>query len=439
MAWRKTTISHFLIPHEERYKANDPAIAEMPRIEKIYFSGNIVISQKPSKTDMIVIHPGDFVISGINVAKGAMAVYQGSEPVKATIHYSSYMVNKDVIELEYLKRFLKSPVFIQLLKEQVPGGIKTEIKPKHLLPLVIDLPQLSEQKAILERFYNTENEYCQLVGEIESQKVLLAKYRQAILQEAIQGKLTATWCKENPDVEPASELLKRIAAEKAELVKAKKIRKKKPLPPITENEIPFDIPETWEWCRLGNACYGFQYGTSSKSKKQGSVPVLRMGNIKNGTIEWDNLVYSSNSEEIDKFNLVTGDLLFNRTNSRELVGKPGLYKGNRQSIYAGYLVCFHMAGDIVPEYANTVMNSTLHADWCQEVKSDAIGQSNINATKLSLFRFPLPPLAEQREIVRRVEAQFAICDKLEAEITAAEQHAEQLSTAILQEVFDNHE
>lgn len=107
MAWQQTEVREFLFPREERYKADDPAIAGMPRIEKIDFSGNIVLSQKPSKTDMIVIHPGDFVISGINVAKGAMAVYQGSEPVTATIHYSSYTVNKAVIELEYLKRFLK--------------------------------------------------------------------------------------------------------------------------------------------------------------------------------------------------------------------------------------------------------------------------------------------------------------------------------------------
>lgn len=112
MAWREATISEFLIPQEEHFKAQDPTIAELERIEKIDFSGNIVISKKPSKTDMIVIQPGDFVISGIYVAKGAMAVYQGSKPVKATIHYSSYTVNHKVINLEYFKRFLKSPIFI---------------------------------------------------------------------------------------------------------------------------------------------------------------------------------------------------------------------------------------------------------------------------------------------------------------------------------------
>ena len=215
MGWRKVQIKEFLTPREERYKPDDPAIAGMLRIEKIDFTGKIIISDKPSKTDMIVVHPGDFVISGINVSKGAMAVYQGNIPVKATIHYSSYKVDHSVINLEYFKRFLKSPVFIRILKEQMPGGIKTEIKPKHLMPLVIDLPELPEQEAILSRFLNTEEEYVELTGEIANQKALLKKYRQAILQEAIQGKLTADWRKENPDVEPAAELLKRIPAEKA--------------------------------------------------------------------------------------------------------------------------------------------------------------------------------------------------------------------------------
>jgi len=255
MAWRKVQIKEFLTPRKERYKADDPAISDMPRIKKIDFTGKIFISDKPSKTGMIVVQPGDFVISGINVAKGAMAVYQGDTPVKATIHYSSYGVDHNIINLEYLKRFLKSPVFVRLLKEQVPGGIKTEIKPKHLLPLAIDLPDIAEQESILSRFQNTENEHAELRWEIDKQKNLLSKLRRTILQEAIQGKLTADWREQHPDVEPASELLKRIAAEKAELVKAKKIRRQKPLPSITDDEIPFEIPELWEWCRLGGIIY----------------------------------------------------------------------------------------------------------------------------------------------------------------------------------------
>ena len=434
--WRRTRIGEFLFERGGKYKPDSEEIVGLNRIDKIDFSGNFHIAQKLSKTNMILIRHGDLVISGINVSKGAMGVYRGNEDVTATIHYSSYTFDTSKIDVEYFKRFLKSAKFIRLLQEQVKGGIKTEIKPKHILPLEIDLPDLNEQKKIVDHFKSIETEDDELKQELTHQQTLLKKLRQQILQEAIEGKLTADWREQNRDVEPASELLARIQAEKAQLIKDKKIKKQKPLPPISEDEKPFALPEGWVWCRLGEVTYGFQYGTSSKSLKSGKIPVLRMGNIQRGKIIWDGLVYSSDDEEIEKFNLTKGDLLFNRTNSRELVGKTGLYNGEHQSIYAGYLVRFHMAKHIVPEYANNVMSSFLHNEWCNNVKTDAIGQSNINATKLGNFRFPLPPLSEQQVIASKVEKLLvAFCDQLEIQITDNQTHAEQLMQAVLKEAF----
>lgn len=433
--WKKTRIGSFLFEREGKYKPDNTTIAGLKRIDKIDFSGNFHIAIKPSKTDMILVRPGDLVISGINVAKGAMGIYHGDEDVTATIHYSSYTFDTSKIDVEYFKRFLKSAEFIRLLQEQVKGGIKTEIKPKHLLPLEIDLPSITEQKKILTHFQSIETEDAELKAELTHQQTLLKKLRQQILQEAIEGKLTADWRKQNPDVGPASELLKRIQAEKAQLIKDKKIKKQKPLPPISEEEKPFDLPEGWVWCRLGEVTFGFQYGTSNKSYNSGDVPVLRMGNLQNGMIDWDDLVFSSDYEEIVKFDLQIGDLLFNRTNSRELVGKTAMFDGLYQAIYAGYLVRFRMAGDNIPEYTNLVMNSVLHRDWCEEVKTDALGQSNINATKLSLFRFPLPPIGEQKAIVAKTKKLLALCDQLESQVSQNQQHAEGLMQAVLKEAF----
>ena len=88
--WKKVKIGDFLTEREGRYKPNDKEISKYQRLDKIDFSGHIHISDKPTKTDMIIVFPGDLIISGINVAKGAISVYQGKEPVCATIHYSSY-------------------------------------------------------------------------------------------------------------------------------------------------------------------------------------------------------------------------------------------------------------------------------------------------------------------------------------------------------------
>ena len=229
---------------------------------------------------------------------------------------------------------------------------------------------------------------------------------------AVQGKLTAKWREENPDVEPASVLLEKIKAEKEQLIKEGKIKRQKPLPPIADEEKPFELPESWEWERLGNIGLGFEYGTSSKSSSVGEVPVLRMGNIQDGKIIWDSLVFSSNESDNLTYLLQEHDLLFNRTNSRELVGKTALFSSNRKAIFAGYLVRFRMFDEISSLYTNYVMNSLLHRNWCDEVKTDAIGQSNINATKLKSFRFPVPPLAEQQAIVTQVEKLFTQIDQL---------------------------
>ena len=195
--WKKVRIGDFLTEREGRYKPDDSKISKYKRLDKIDFSGTIHISDKPTKTDMIIVHPGDLVISGINVAKGAVAVYQGDELVCATIHYSSYTFDSSKVDLDYFKYFVKSPAFIAALQKQVKGGIKTEIKPKHLLPLEISIPDLQTQQEIVKKISLQLKKTEQLSVEIESQKNYIKQLRQNILQEAIEGKLTADWRKQN--------------------------------------------------------------------------------------------------------------------------------------------------------------------------------------------------------------------------------------------------
>src|SRR5688572_30669096 len=106
MSWEKVRIGSFLKVRDSRFKPNDKAISKLKRIEKIDFSGNIFISDKPSNTDMILVKKGDLVISGINVEKGAMSVYVGEEDITATIHYSAYQFDENKIDIDFLKFFL---------------------------------------------------------------------------------------------------------------------------------------------------------------------------------------------------------------------------------------------------------------------------------------------------------------------------------------------
>ena len=175
---------------------------------------------------------------------------------------------------------------------------------------------------------------------------------------------------------------------------------------------PYLLPNGWEWCNLEDIVCELKYGTSEKSLRVGKIAVLRMGNITNvGTIDYSNLVYSSNNEDIKLYSLEKDDLLFNRTNSSEWVGKTAIYKKEQPAIYAGYLIRIRPIL-IFSDYLNTVMNSSYYRNWCYNVKTDAVNQSNINAQKLSQLMIPIPPLKEQERIVVEVAKWISLIDTI---------------------------
>ena len=318
---------------------------------------------------------------------------------------------------EYLKAFIESPCMRTQINSNSSGttvATLTIIRMNHYL---IPLPPLAEQKRIVAKIEELLPHIEQYGKAHDELTALNTKFPEAmkksVLQYAMEGKLVEQRAEEGT----AKELLKEIKAEKARLVKEGKLKKEKPLRSITAEEIPFEIPESWEWVRLGEICFPFRYGTSEKSSKTGRVPVLRMGNIQHGSIDYSDLVYTNNEEDIEKYQLNCNDLLFNRTNSREWVGKTALYRGERPAIFAGYLI------QVTPffvdsEYLNYVMNSEHERNYCKRVKSDGINQSNVNAQKLSKFPVPLPPLAEQKRIVAKIEELLSCCGALGNESTA---------------------
>ena len=233
--------------------------------------------------------------------------------------------------------------------------------------------------------------------------------RQKILDLAIHGKLVP----QDPNDEPASVLLERIKAEKERLIKEGKIKRSKKSAKSSDTpHYPYLLPNGWEWCNLEDIVCELKYGTSEKSLSVGKIAVLRMGNITNvGTIDYSNLVYSSNNEDIKLYSLEKDDLLFNRTNSSEWVGKTAIYKKEQPAIYAGYLIRIRPIL-IFSDYLNTVMNSSYYRNWCYNVKTDAVNQSNINAQKISQLMIPIQPLKEQERIVVEVAKWISLIDTI---------------------------
>lgn len=319
------------------------------------------------------------------------------------------------IDQDWLIRTLESALVQQQIVDATTKVGQPKLAIKRIQELLIPLPPIEEQKRIvkkIEEILPIVDRYAVAYEKLEKFNAKFPKdMKNSILQYAIQGKLVEQRAEDGT----ADVLYQQIQDEKQRLINEGKIKTEKTIQPLKENELPFDIPESWMWCSVGSVCVNIQYGTSSKSSTTGALPVLRMGNIQDGKIVYDKLVYTSDEDEIHKYQLDYNDLLFNRTNSREIVGKTAIYKAEMPAIYAGYLVRLTPVL-IDSDYLNYVMQTKYYWSYCQSVRSDAIGQSNINAEKLKRFYFPLPPLAEQKRIVSKIEELLPYCEKLVKEM-----------------------
>jgi type I restriction enzyme S subunit len=264
----------------------------------------------------------------------------------------------------------------------------------------------------------------------------IKRLRHTILNLAVRGKLAP----QDPKDEPASELLKRIAVERIELVERRLIRREDPLDPIQPTALPFGIPSRWLWARIGEAVLLTQYGTSQKSSpSEKGVAVLTMGNIQDGVVVWNNeKTIPETSEDLPALYLCKFDILYNRTNSAELVGKTGIYLGeDNVRTFASYLIRLRPSLKWTdPRYLNIAMNAPeFRETQIVPLIKKQTGQANVNGTALKNMLIPLPPLAEQHRIVAKVDELMALCDRLEASLATGDDTRRRLLRALLDEAL----
>ncbi|MET1077051.1 MAG: restriction endonuclease subunit S [Pseudomonas sp.] len=257
--------------------------------------------------------------------------------------------------------------------------------------------------------------------------------KQTLLQLAVIGKLVP----QDPSDEPAGELLKRIADEKARLVAEGKLKKQKPLAEITEAELPFGIPNNWAWSKLGELALNTEYGLSEKtSDLQDGVPVLKMGDIQSGQVVLDGqMKVSKATEGLPELYLEPEDLLYNRTNSAELVGKTGLFLGPAgEFTFASYLIRIRCLKNLFsPAYLNISMNAPgFRESQINPHLKQQCGQANVNGTIMKNMMVSVPPVAEQNRIVAKVDQLMALCDQLKTCLTQARQLNEQLASTLVE-------
>ena len=382
---------------------------ELENLRSMYFTENKIEKCQVSKGDLLVCEGGD-------IGRAAIWLKDYKICIQNHIHrLRSYV--------PLCTRFYYYVFFLYKYAGWIGGkGIGIQgLSSNALHSLLVPVPPIAEQERIVKRLEIIKplsDKYSEASEQIQELNNLFPEHlKKSILQYAVQGKLVP----QDPADEPASVLLERIRTEKEKLIKAGKIKRDKHESVIfrrdnsyyekvdgiercIDDELPFEIPDSWEWTTIGTTCINIQYGSSRKSESTGTMAVLRMGNIQNGRIDTQKLVYTSDKEEIAHYPLEYNDLPFNRTNSKELVGKTAIYKSEVPAIYAGYLI--RITPLIDSDYLNYVMQTQFYWVYCQNVRSDAIGQSNINAEKLKNFIYPLPPLHEQKRIAKKLNSIF---------------------------------
>lgn len=482
-SWQWTTLSQ--VGHEWGQKK--------PNVEFTYIDVAAIDNERGLITDAVkqlkpaeapsrarkIVRPGTLIYSTVRpylLNIGIVEREYSPEPIASTAFAIIHPYQG--INAKYLFHYLRSRIFTDFVERKMQGVAYPAINDEKLFSAPLPLPPSKEQERIVAKV----DELMQLCDELEEhqkrkRKSLLrlnnailaplnraamleplelkqavvrlkinfntlydsietvAGLRSTILQLAVQGKLGT----QNPTDEPAVALLDKISQQNQTHDTRKKQIKGKNLV-MNGRPLPFALPSKWEWTRLGRLTELVEYGTSEKaSLDEHGVPVFRMNNIVSGEVLQTNLKYVPPSiKDLPRLYLKTNDLLFNRTNSFELVGKTGIFKCESDKFtFASYLIRIRLFNSFVsPEYVNLAMN----ADYFRVTQintevTQQCGQANFNGTKLANTLIPLPPLEEQNRIVAKVNQLMSLCDDLEAKLEQAETNSEKLMSAAAQHVL----
>ena len=358
-----------------------------------------VVRVKCDVPERAMIHKGDILICARNgsrklVGKSAIVDREGMAfgAFMAKFH-SDFLLNR------YIQYYIESPLFRGTL-DNVGTETINQITQVMLKQSFCPVPPIEEQKRIvakIEELMPFVEQYAEASTKLNTLNATFPEMmKKSILQEAVQGKLVP----QDPDDEPASVLLKKIAEEKERLIKEGKIKKQKPLPEITDDEIPFDIPESWEWVRL-NDCLDVRDGTHDSPKYYSEgYPLVTSKNLRAGTIDFSTckLISKEDFEAINQRSKVdSGDILFAMIGT---VGNPILYHGEARFSIKNMALFKHVGNHLNMSYVYWFLYFSQY-----DMKKQASGgvQSFVSLNYLRNHLIPLPPVEEQARIVEKIE------------------------------------
>lgn len=362
-------------------------------------------------------HIGDILICARNGSKrlvGKAAIID-----KEGMSFGAFMAIFRSPCNEYVLQFINSAYFRNSLLGNTGTTTINQITQDMLKNVLVPLPPLAEQKRIvakIEELLPLIDRYEQAWSKLEEfNKRFPVDMQKSILQTAIQGKLV----EQRPEDGTGEELFQQIQAEKQSLIKAGKIKKEKFLPELTEDDIPFDVPESWTWVRFGEISDIIGTGlvrSNNEQYAQAQYYYFKMNNIGNfdGKCHFDSMnMVNATPEEYERYRIEKGDFLFNTRNSRELVGKTAVVPEiNSPIILNNNILKIRFLGGIVPEYMNCFFNSPLGREQLIKFITNTTNVAAIYQKQLITLHVPLPPVAEQKRIVAKLEELLPLCERL---------------------------
>ena len=442
-------------------------------------SSRFLTRGKACELDCTFLRAGDVLIARMPDPLGRACIFPGDSKDSVTaVDICIVRTGALGANHRWLVWAVNSPQFRIEIAALQSGSTRKRISRGNLATLFMPIPPLAEQARIAQEIEKQITRLEAGVAALKRVQANLKRYRAAVLKAAVEGRLVPTEAelarREARSYEPASELLKRILAERKSVAQPllavpkkaqagapvpqdvaqpllavsqnaqagvpvpRKPRYKEPAGPDTTN-LP-SLPEGWAWATVEQTSWQVQYGSSAKTR-EGShgIPVLRMINLTtDGRLNLDDLKFLPvQHEEFPGLLLAPGDLLFNRTNSPELVGKSVAYRGIPSPCsFASYLIRVRTCEGCHAIYLAYCLNSAWGRTWIKSVVSQQVGQANVNGSKLRAFVFPLPPAAEQLRIVAEVDRRLSVIDELEMQVEANLKRAERLRQAVLKRAFE---
>ncbi len=420
--------------------------------------------QENEKFEKYELHEGDIIIAMTGGTIGKLAIVQ---PNLGKLYLNQrvgkfQVINKEEFDKEYVYWIARG---IQDKLQNIGyGGAQPNISNSQLEKLKFPFPDKETQKTIIsflndlkndsikpDKYFDSETEKeihkiqsvkiksLELDYNIEEQLTFLTKLRQSILQDAVQGKLTKEWRSQNPTLKPASELLEKIKAEKEQLIKDKKIRKEKPLPPITKEEIPFEIPETWEWCRMLDVSEKLGAGSTPKGGNSvyvtNGIMFFRSQNIYNEGLRLDNVALIPNDihERMKGTKVLSKDILLNITGGS--IGRSTLISDDFVTANVSqHVAIVRMINLETRKFIHNLIMSPYFQSRIMDVQV-GVSREGLSMTSLKSLLVPFPPIEEQKVIVEKVNQLLAHCDELEQEIKTSKTNAEKLMQSVLSELL----